>query len=206
MTGNSTFEHHDVALLSVTAVEAPVVVPSAAFDDQLAPALRRLRLPKGLLKRVAGVTERRWWDEGTAFDDAAAAAAAKALAEAGVDPGAVGLLINTSVTRAHLEPSVASRVHDALGLPSSALNFDLTNACLGFVNGMTLAAQLIDAGQVQYAVIVDGEDPRATQEATIRRLSAPDATREDFLREFATLTLGAGAAAAVLGRASPLRA
>lgn len=202
MIGNATFHHTDVALLAVTAIEAPVVVPSTAFDDRLASTLRRLRLPKGLLRRVAGVQERRWWDAGQTFDDAAIAAAAKALAEAGVDPDAVGLLINTSVSRAHLEPSVASRIHDGLGLPSRALNFDITNACLGFVNGITLAAQLIDAGQIQYAVVVDGEDPRATQEATLARLDSPSSTREDFLREFATLTLGAGAAAAVLGPAS----
>ncbi|WP_029288717.1 3-oxoacyl-ACP synthase III [Cellulomonas sp. HZM] len=202
MGANAVFEHKDVALLAVTAVEAPVAVPSTQFDEQLAATLRRLRLPKGLLRRVAGVQERRWWDGATSFDDAAIQAGAKALAESGVDPAAVGLLVNTSVTRTHLEPSVASRVHDGLSLPSSALNFDITNACLGFVNGMTLAAQLIDAGQIDYAVVVDGEDPEPVQRATIERLTQPDATREGFLREFATLTLGAGAAAAVLGRAS----
>lgn len=201
MTGNATFRHRDVALLAVVGIEAPVVVPSKVFDEQLAPTLKRLRLPKGLLSRVAGVHERRWWDDKMTFDDAATAAGAKALAEAGIDAGDVGLLINTSVTRTFLEPSVASRIHSGLGLPSSAMGFDLTNACLGFVNGMTLAAQLIDSGQVRYAVIVNGEDPRPTQLATIERLSRPDSTREQFLEEFATLTLGAGAAAAVLGPA-----
>jgi 3-oxoacyl-[acyl-carrier-protein] synthase III len=201
VTGNATFRHRDVALLAVVGIEAPVVVPSTVFDERLAPTLKRLRLPRGLLSRVAGVHERRWWDEEMTFDDAATAAGAKALAEAGIDAGNVGLLINTSVTRTFLEPSVASRIHSNLSLPSSALNFDLTNACLGFVNGMTLAAQLIDSGQISYAVIVNGEDPRPTQEATIARLTAPETTRETFLEEFATLTLGAGAAAAVLGPA-----
>lgn len=201
MTGNATFRHRDVALLAVVGIEAPVVVPSTVFDERLAPTLRRLRLPRGLLSRVAGVHERRWWDEEMTFDDAATAAGAKALAEAGIDAGDVGLLINTSVTRTFLEPSVASRIHSGLSLPSSALGFDLTNACLGFVNGMTLAAQLIDSGQIRYAVIVNGEDPRPTQEATLDRLTAPGTTREQFLEEFATLTLGAGAAAAVLGPA-----
>ena len=180
MTGNATFRHRDVALLAVVGIEAPVVVPSSVFDERLAPTLKRLRLPRGLLSRVAGVHERRWWDEEMTFDDAATAAGAKALAEAGIDAGDVGLLINTSVTRTFLEPSVASRIHSGLSLPSSALNFDLTNACLGFVNG---------------------EDPRPTQEATLQRLTSPEATREQFLAEFATLTLGAGAAAAVLGPA-----
>ena len=49
------------------------------------------------------------------FSDAAAMAGAKALAEAGVDPSEVGLLIDTSVSRAHLEPSAAVAVHAALG-------------------------------------------------------------------------------------------
>ncbi|GAA3278877.1 3-oxoacyl-ACP synthase III [Paenarthrobacter aurescens] len=126
-------------------------------------------------------------------------AGAKALAEAGVEASDIGLLINTSVTRRNLEPSVAVKIHHELGLPSSAMNFDLANACLGFVNGLILAANMIDSGQIKYAVIVNGEDAQGTQEATLARLQRPETTREDFNREFATLTLGSGAAAAVLG-------
>ena len=201
MTGNATFRHENTALLAVTSVEAPVVVSSAAFDERLAPSLKRLRLSKRLLERVAGVTERRWWSPGSDFDDAAIEAGAKAMAEAGIEPGDVGLLINTSVTRRNLEPSVAVKIHHSLGLPSSAMNFDLANACLGFVNGMTLAANMIDSGQIKYALIVAGEDAQRTQEATFTRLNREDSTREDFLAEFATLTLGSGAAAAVIGPA-----
>ncbi|MUK00825.1 3-oxoacyl-ACP synthase III [Vibrio cholerae] len=201
MTGNATFRHENTALLAVTSVEAPVVVSSAEFDERLAPSLKRLRLSKRLLERVAGVTERRWWSPGTDFDDAAIEAGAKAMAEAGIEPGDVGLLINTSVTRRNLEPSVAVKIHHSLGLPSSAMNFDLANACLGFVNGMTLAANMIDSGQIKYALIVAGEDAQRTQEATFNRLNREDSTREDFLSEFATLTLGSGAAAAVIGPA-----
>lgn len=178
-----------------------MIVPSSDFDSRLAPTLRRLRFPPKLLERVAGITQRRWWAPGTSFDDAAIEAGAKALAEAGVAASEVGLLINTSVTRRNLEPSVAVKVHHGLGLPSSAMNFDLANACLGFVNGITLAANLIDSGQIRYAVIVNGEDAQATQEATLERLGRPETTREDFNREFATLTLGSGAAAAVVGPA-----
>ena len=50
-------------------------------------------------------------------------------------------------------------------------------------------------------MIVNGEDAQATQEATLARLQRPETTREDFNREFATLTLGSGAAAAVIGPA-----
>lgn len=201
MIGNATFRHTNTALLSVTSVEAPVIVSSAEFDRGLSSALKRLRLSPRLLERVAGIRERRWWAQGTSFVDAAIEAGAKALAAAGIEPGQVGMLINTSVSRENLEPSVAVKIHHSLGLPSSAVNFDVTNACLGFLNGINLAANMIDAGQIKYAVIVNGEDSQATQEATLRRLNREDSTREDFHREFATLTLGSGAAAAVMGPA-----
>lgn len=201
MNGNATTRHQNVALLSVASITPPRITTSAAIDRKLEPALRRLRLPTGLLQRVAGVHERRNWGADQTFDEAAVAAGQTALAQAGIRADQVGLLINTSVTRPHLEPSVAVRIHHGLGLPSSALNFDIANACLGFVNGMSLAAQLIDAGQIEYAVIIDGEDADEIQENTIRRLTENDVSRDEFMSEFASLTLGSGAAAAVLGRA-----
>jgi 3-oxoacyl-[acyl-carrier-protein] synthase-3 len=89
-----------------------------------------------------------------------------------------------------------------MGLSSRALNFDITNACVGFVNGVQMASAMIDAGQIDYAVIVNAEDVRRTQEDTLVRLTADDVTREDYQNQFASLTLGDGAAAAVIGRAS----
>jgi len=201
LDGNATTTHRNVALLSVATTMATRITTSAEIDRRLAPALKRLKLPTGLLQRVAGVHERRNWGEGQTFDDAAIEAGKKALAEAGIRPDQVGLLINTSVTRKHLEPSVAVRIHHGLGLPSSATNFDIANACLGFVNGMALAGQLIDAGQIDYAVIIDGEDADEIQVNTIERLGREGIKRKDFMSEFASLTLGSGAAAAVIGRA-----
>jgi acyl-CoA:acyl-CoA alkyltransferase len=104
------------------------------------------------------------------------------------------------VSRAHLEPSAAVAVHHALGLPPSCMNFDVANACLGFLNGMQLAATMIDARRIDYALVVDGEGAREIHENTLARLERPDATRADVLMQFATLTLGSGAAAMVLGR------
>ena len=201
MNGNATTRHRNVALLSVASTIAPRITTSADIDQRLAPVLKKLRLPQGLLQRVAGVHERRNWDEGQTFDGAAVAAGQRALDEAGIDPGQVGLMINTSVTRKHLEPSVAVRIHHGLGLPSSATNFDIANACLGFVNGMTIASQLIDSGQIDYAVVIDGEDADEIQVNTIERLSQGAINRKAFMSEFASLTLGSGAAAAVLGPA-----
>jgi 3-oxoacyl-[acyl-carrier-protein] synthase-3 len=173
---------------------------SASFDERLAAAYQRLGAHGGMLENLAGIKERRWWPEDYSFTDAAIAAGAKAIEASGVSPDDIGLLIDTSVCRDRLEPSSAVTVHDGLGLPSWCLNFDLANACLGFMNATQIAGNMIEAGQIDYAVIVDGEGSRYTQETTIARLASPDSTRADFFNEFATLTLGSGGAAAVIGR------
>ena len=201
MTGNASYRLANTAVLSVGAVEAPIVATSASFDEQLAATYERLDMRAGMLEELAGVRERRWWPEDVTFADAAAMAGAKALAEAGITPAQIGVMINTSVSRAYLEPSSAVAVHYQLGLPTSCLNFDLANACLGFVNGIQLAGTMIESGQADYALLVDAEGSRFTQETTLRRLAGPDATVEDLKSQFATLTLGSGAAAMVLGRA-----
>lgn len=202
MAGSARFHYSDTAVLSVTAVDAPVVVTSRQLDDALMETYDRLGLRPGMLESLAGVSERRWWTPDVSFADAATMAGAKALAEAGIGADQVGLLINTSVCRDRLEPSIAVDVHAQLGVGTSCLNFDLSNACLGFINGMQLAAMMIDSGQIDYALIVDGEGSRYTQERTIERLQKPSTTKADILNNFATLTLGSGGAAMVLGRAS----
>ncbi len=202
LPGSAIFQYRDTAVLSVAAVDAPRVVTSEEIDGQLLGAYEQAGMRPGMLEQLAGITERRWWPEDVTFADAAAMAGAKALAEAGVDPAAVGLLIDTSVCRERLEPSASVDVHRQLGLSTACMNFDLSNACLGFMSGMQLAATMLDAGQIDYALIVDGEGSRYTQQRTIERLNATSPTREEILENFATFTLGSGGAAMVLGRAS----
>src|SRR4051795_5961904 len=174
MASNATHRFRNTAVLTVQVADASQVITSDAIDERLVDTYRRVGLRPGLLERLAGIRERRWWADGVTFVDGAATAGAKAISESGVDPARIGLMINTSVSRKHLEPSTAVAVHDALGLPSSCQNFDVTNACLGFINGMELAAAMIDSGMVDYALIVNGEDARPVQERTIDLLNRPD--------------------------------
>ena len=200
MSGNSVFRHQHSGILSLAAVEAPNVVTSDWIDEQLADTYARNGMRAGLLAGLAGIEERRWWDADVSFADAAAMAGRAAIERAGIDPSEIGVLISTSVCKDHLEPSVACAVHHRLGLPSSCLNFDIGNACLGFMNAMHVASSMLDTGLVNYALIVDGEGSRYTQELTIERLRQPEATDLDVFAEFASLTLGSGAAAMVLAR------
>ena len=84
MHGNADFSHRDTAIISVSAVEAPEVIPSSMFDERLAETYERLGATPGLLESLAGIVERRWWPEGYTFAEAAAAAGEKAIQESGL--------------------------------------------------------------------------------------------------------------------------
>ena len=202
MSGNATYSLNDAAIVSIADVEAPEVITSDYFDELLSETYERVGAQPGLLESLAGIKERRWWPEGYLYTDAAAAAGAKAIEASGVRADDIDLLIDTSVCRDRLEPSSAVTVHNALDLPSSCLNFDLSNACLGFVNALQVAGSMIDSGQINYALIVDGEGSRELHQNTLARLTSKDATMGDLFAEFASLTLGSGGAAAVVGRHS----
>lgn len=201
MNQNSTHRYDRTVLLGVERVEAPVVVTSAELDDRLGEVYRRTHMRAGLLEGLVGIRERRRWSDDGSFIDGAVAAGKAALAASGVAAEDIGLMINTSLSREWLEPSTAVVIHDAIGLPSACQNFDVTNACLGFMNGMEIAASMIESGLIDHALVVDSEDSEPVQESTIKRLSGGDITSDDLMSEFAALTLGSGAVAMVLGRA-----
>jgi 3-oxoacyl-[acyl-carrier-protein] synthase-3 len=190
----------NVSVLSVAHVDAPHRITSAEIEEQLAPTMDRLGIRPDLLRSLSGIMERRVWDEGTMPSEVAAKAGERAIEAAGVDRSKLGILINTSVCRDYLEPSTACIAHSLLGLPETCMNFDLGNACLGFVNGMDMVGNMIERGEVDYAILVDGESSRQITEATIERLQGPDIDEATFRENFASLTLGSGAAAMVLGR------
>lgn len=193
-------QFENVSVLSVAHIDAPHRVTSEEIESRLAPTMERLGIRPDLLRELSGIMERRVWDEGTQPSEVAAMAGEKAIEAAGIDRSKLGILINTSVCRDYLEPSTACIAHSILGLPETCMNFDLGNACLGFVNGMDMVGNMIDRGQVDYAILVNGETSRQITEATIARLLDPAIDEATFRENFASLTLGSGAAAMVLGR------
>lgn len=195
----------NVSIESLAYERAPLRITSGALEDRLSPAMTRMRLPPRPIELLTGIVERGFWDPGTPVHEVATRAGRRALTLAGIDRQDVGILISTSVSKDFLEPSMACLAHGALGLSSQCKNFDIANACLGFMNGMEVAGQMIEAGLVDYALLVDGESSGDIVENTVRRLLAPDATSQDFWDNFATLTLGSAAVAMVLGRADRSR-
>jgi acyl-CoA:acyl-CoA alkyltransferase len=193
------FQH--VAIAGLAHIDAPRQLTSAEINARLKPTLDRLGIKANVLEDIAGIRSRRLWDDGVEASDAATLAGVKALADAGIDPSRIGLLVNTSVSRDYLEPSTASIVSGNLGLSDTCQNFDVANACLAFLNGMDIASRMIERGEIDYALIVDGETANLAYEKTLNRMASPDLTEDEFRNEMATLTLGCGAAGMVLARA-----
>lgn len=180
----------------------PRVVSSDAIEERLDPVYKRLKLSKGRLELMTGIRERRFWNPGTRPSDGAALAGQKALAAAETVPDEIECLIFSSVSRDMLEPATASFVHRILGLSPHCLVFDLSNACLGFLNGMILLAQMIELGQIKKGLVVAGETAEVLLDSTLKSLLADQSlTRKSIKPSFASLTIGSCAVALVMGDA-----
>lgn len=177
----------------------PHVVTSAELEARLAPVYERFGVSVGRLELMTGIRERRFWDAGIRPGIVSAQTAARALELSGLDPRQMGCLVHGSVCRDQLEPATASGVHHALRLPQTALVLDVSNACLGLLNGMLLLANMIELGQVQAGMIVGTEMGRDLVEGTVDTLlHTPDLKKNDLKLAFASLTIGSGSAAIVL--------
>lgn len=179
------------------------IITSLSLEERLTPVYDKLNLAFGRLEMMTGIRERRFWDEGTPPSQVSTIAAEKAIANSGIDKGDIECLLHTSLSRDFLEPATAFPVHDSLGLPPTATIFDISNACLGFVNGMVTLANMIELGQVKAGIVVAGESSRHITDITIDEiLQDPNMTRAKLKLSIASLTLGSGAVAAVLTHSS----
>jgi len=179
------------------------IVTSLSLEERLAPIYKKFNLSYGRLEIMTGIRERRFWDDGVTPSQASIKAAEKAISKSGIKKEDIGCLLHTSVSRDFLEPATATVVHDSLGLPPTATIFDISNACLGFVNGMVTLANMIELGQIKAGIVVGCESSKRLIDTTIYKLlKDPDITRDKLKLAFATLTLGSGAVAAVLTHSS----
>ena len=190
----------NVSIAGLAHIDAPHTLTSQEINERLKPTLDRLGIRTDVLGDIAGIHARRMWDDGQQASDVATLAARKALLDAGIGVEKIGLLVNTSVSRDYLEPSTASIVSGNLGVGDECMTFDVANACLAFINGMDIAARMLERGEIDYALVVDGETANLVYEKTIERLNAPDVTEQQFRDELAALTLGCGAVAMVMAR------
>jgi 3-oxoacyl-[acyl-carrier-protein] synthase III len=175
----------------------PNVVTSDDLERRLEPVYEALHFQRGQLEAITGIRERRFWDPGYKMHVGAVKAGQKALEASSISPQDVGMLIYGGVCRDNLEPATACAVANGLGLGADAMIYDVSNACLGVLNGMVQVANAIELGQVRAGIIVSCESARQIIDLTIDRLLATK-DMEVFKKTVATLTGGSGAVAVIL--------
>lgn len=191
--------YQHVCIEAVVCQLPPHVVTSEEIEARLKPVYERLNLPAGRLELMTGIRERRFWPRNTLPSQVSIQTGEKALQAAGIDRSEVGALLHASVCRDHLEPATACRVHHLLGLPGECLIYDVSNACLGILNGILQVANMIELGQIRAGLVVGTEGSRQLVENTIRHLNETTSlTRNDIKLAVASLTIGSGSAAVLL--------
>ncbi len=180
----------------------PNVVTSEAIEERLVPFYRALHLQKGQLAAITGIKERREWEDGYTLSAAAAYAARLAILRAKIDPALIGGLVYGGVSREENEPATAIHVAAALEemgikISPNAEIFDISNACLGAMNGLLEMARRIESGEIAAALVVSAESSREILREAIKRMNS-EPSLELFRYGLATLTGGSGAIAMVL--------
>ena len=189
---------NNVALHSIRLSLPEEIWTSEYIENQFADTYQSMRLSVGRLELMTGIRERRVWSPDFLPSVEAGKVGKALLDDSGIAPGKIGLLMHCGVCRVRLEPATASYVHHQIGLPESVQIMDLSNACLGFINGMIVAASMIESGLIEAALIVTAENSRGLLENTIRSIRGLPANRNAIKPYFANLTIGSGAVAALL--------
>ncbi|WP_372370039.1 3-oxoacyl-ACP synthase III [Candidatus Uabimicrobium sp. HlEnr_7] len=175
----------------------PVVVTSSELEMQLKAMYKALHIPLGQLETLTGIGERRWWEKGYLLSDGATSAAQKALENSPFKGKDIEALVYTGVCRENFEPATACRVAAKLGLKEDAFVYDISNACLGVLNGIIDIANRIELGQIEVGMVVSSETAREINETMIARM-LKETNIEAFKYSLATLTGGSGSVAVLL--------
>lgn len=175
------------------------IVTSAEIEQRLQTVYQRLKLRTGRLELMTGIRERRFWTPGTLPSEKSTCSADRAIEIASIDRDEIGALVHASVCRDHLEPATACAVHHGLGLSEHCVIYDMSNACLGILNGILQVANMIELGQIAAGLVVGSEGGRELVENTIEMMNRDQTlTRESIKTAVASLTIGSASCAALL--------
>lgn len=176
-------------------------VTSAEIEDRLAPLYERLNIPFGTLEKLSGVKTRRFWDTSVLPSQAAVPVVRELMESMTIPREKIGAIVNCSVTRDYFEPGTSTIIHRELELDETVQAFDITNACIGFSNGIQMLGLMIEQGAIDAGIVVSAENIACIIESSIRHLlENEELTREEVIKLLPTFTLGCGAAAAIVTR------
>ncbi|MDH5581632.1 MAG: 3-oxoacyl-ACP synthase III [Bdellovibrionales bacterium] len=169
------------------------------IEYHLKDVYQKLKLPFGRLELMTGIQRRGYWEPGTRPSDLSTNAANILLEENSIDPQEIDLVIHCSVCRDFLEPATASVIHSNLNLRKDCLMFDLSNACLGVLNAVIIASNMIESGLIKKALLVSGENSGPLLWDTINHLKKDQTlTRKTIKKYLANFTIGSAGSAWLL--------
>ena len=122
-------------------------------DDR---ADRGLDTSDAWIKTRTGISSRRVASDGETVITMGTAAAAKAMAEAGIDGSAVDLVVLATCTMRNAIPGGAARIASAIGARGIGA-FDLNAACGGFSYALSVAADAVRCGSADRVLVVGSE-------------------------------------------------
>ena len=108
------------------------------------------------IRERSGIRTRHFAAPDETVVDMAAAAAGKAIANAGIEPDRIGAVIVATVTHLTATPSAASELAHRIGAVGAA-SFDIAAACAGFCHGVALANDMVRGGSAEHVVVVGVE-------------------------------------------------
>jgi len=193
--------YRNVIIESIGYELAPNVVTAEDLESRLSPLYNRLHLKPGQLEQLTGIEESRYWEPDFKLSEGAIRAGRKALDQTAIPADQIGMLIYGAVCRENLEPATACAVADGLGVSTKAQIYDISNACIGILNGILQVANAIELGQIRAGLVMACESCRQIVDATIDRMLQAG-NMETFKHCVATLTGGSGAAAVLISDGS----
>jgi len=107
------------------------------------------------IQERTGIRERRIAAESETVADLATEAGRRAIAQAGLTPADLDLVIVATVSSEHLFPTTANLVQHRLGINGGA--FDLAAGCTGFAYGLATGAQFIAAGTAEHVLVIGAD-------------------------------------------------
>ena len=193
------FRYDNVCLESCAITVPPQLLTSDEIEDRLSGIYKDLGLPFGTLERLTGIKTRYFWDSKERPSALGTEVAKDAIEKAGLERSDIRALFSCSVTRDYFEPATGCLIHNNLGLPEDSIALDVSNACLGFMDGIFFLSNLIENGTVKAGVVVSAEHTRVIVDTTFKNvLEGKGLSRDQLLRMLPTFTIGSGAVAYVL--------
>jgi 3-oxoacyl-(acyl-carrier-protein) synthase III len=111
--------------------------------------------PEWIEKR-SGIRTRRYAGSEETVAAMGIAAAAKALAKAGIDPADIGSVVVATTTHLTQMPALAVEIAHGLGA-TRASAFDISAACAGFCHALAVGSDMVRAGTADYVLVIGAE-------------------------------------------------